>query len=243
MSAIPRHLIAGMVLAVLAAGLAHGGRDAQAAGATVTVANFSFTDGASGTSVTTIQAGDTVTWTWADTGAVPHTSTSTSVPGGASTWDSGAHASPFTYGPVTYSVPGTYAYVCSVHPTSMTGTIVVQAASTATPAPSDTAPAATSTAAAAPTDTPVPTATAGAGSPTSSPVPATAASGQPSLIAPPPATPGAEVASATGGALPQAGTGDQATGGHASRPLLLALGLAGAAIVWGGVVMRRWRGR
>ena len=35
--------------------------------ATVSVAGFSFTDAASGTSVTHIQAGQAVTWTWGDT--------------------------------------------------------------------------------------------------------------------------------------------------------------------------------
>lgn len=233
MSAIPRYLIAALAVVAVVTGLADGGRQTYAAGATVTVDNFSFTDATSGTSVTTIQAGETVTWPWADTAGVPHTSTSTNVPAGASTWDSGVHAPPFTFGPVTFSVPGTYTYQCAVHPTQMVGTIIVQADSSPTPAPSNTPRPATrtSTPSPAPTDTPMAT------PPPSSPAPATAPPVEPALIAAPTAIPSAGVKSSAGGSLPRAGTGTTSAGHHSG--LLLALGLAGAAFAAGGLLGRR----
>ena len=74
----------------------------------------------------TVTAGETVTWTNAD--PVVHTATSTS---GA--FDSGDLDQGESYS-VTFTTPGTYDYLCTPHPT-MTGRIVVQAASASTPAP------------------------------------------------------------------------------------------------------------
>src|SRR3954464_9526521 len=81
---------------------------------TVTVANFSFTP-------TTIAAttGDTIMWVWS---SGSHTTTSLSVPTGASTWDEMINTSSTTYSYVI-DEPGTYTYECSFHP-SMQGTIV-----------------------------------------------------------------------------------------------------------------------
>lgn len=69
----------------------------------------------------TMKAGSTVTWVNRDT--VTHTVTSTSVPSGANQFDSGSLPYGNTYS-VILTVPGTYHYYCSIHP-SMTGIIVV----------------------------------------------------------------------------------------------------------------------
>ena len=68
-------------------------------------------------------AGGTVTWTWTNTGNVPHSVESEGAPnftssdiltGGGSTHQA------------TFSTPGTYQYDCAVHGAAMSGTIVVQ---------------------------------------------------------------------------------------------------------------------
>ena len=87
----------------------------------VEIADFAFSP-----PILTITAGETVTWTNAD--PVAHTATSTS---GA--FDSGDLDQGESYS-VTFTTPGTYDYLCTPHPT-MTGRIVVEAASAATPAP------------------------------------------------------------------------------------------------------------
>ena len=81
-------------------------------------------------SITIIQD-DTVKWSY-PTGASVHTATcdgttgGTSLPAGGTTWDSGV----MSPGAVVYkkaiSVPGTYTYICVIHGTSMSGTIIVQ---------------------------------------------------------------------------------------------------------------------
>ena len=65
----------------------------------------------------TVQAGETVTWTQADT--MPHTVTSNDGTLGSSTLNRG---SSFSH---TFDQPGTYEYVCSLHP-GMRGQIVVE---------------------------------------------------------------------------------------------------------------------
>ncbi len=82
----------------------------------------------------TIVAGDTVTWTNLD--AVEHTATATD-----GSWDTGLLGQADSAS-VTFTVPGTYDYLCTPHP-SMTGRIVVVAAEPATtpaPAPSSGGP-------------------------------------------------------------------------------------------------------
>jgi len=69
----------------------------------------------------TLAKGGKVTWTNND--PVPHTVTSTSVPAGASTFDSGNMNQNATY-TVTFTVDGTYQYKCTYHPW-MHGTVVV----------------------------------------------------------------------------------------------------------------------
>jgi plastocyanin len=77
----------------------------------------------------TIHVGDSVTWT--NTGSNYHTTTCSGscVPPGATGWDSSIMApnaaNPPTY-PHTFTVAGTYNYVCSLHAPAMAGTIVVQ---------------------------------------------------------------------------------------------------------------------
>ena len=68
-----------------------------------------------------VAKGGKVTWTNND--PVPHTVTSTSVPSGASSFDSGNMNATATY-TVTFTVDGTYLYLCSYHPW-MHGTVIV----------------------------------------------------------------------------------------------------------------------
>lgn len=86
---------------------------------TVHVSNFQFNPA-------TVNAvvGDKIKWVW-DNGF--HTTTSTAVPTGATTWDAPLQAAgaTFTY---TLTVAGSYSYECSVHPTQMQGTITVTGA-------------------------------------------------------------------------------------------------------------------
>ena len=68
-----------------------------------------------------VAKGGKVTWTNND--PVPHTVTSTSVPSGASSFDSGNMNANATY-TVTFNVDGMYLYKCSYHPW-MHGTVIV----------------------------------------------------------------------------------------------------------------------
>lgn len=69
----------------------------------------------------TVAKGGKVIWTNND--PVPHTVTSTSVPSGASSFDSGNMNQGATF-TVTFTVDGTYRYKCSYHPW-MTGIVIV----------------------------------------------------------------------------------------------------------------------
>jgi plastocyanin len=71
-------------------------------------------------SVTVAKGGSVV---WKNNDPVPHTVTATSVPSGAARFDSGNMNPNATY-TVTFTVSGTYNYVCSYHPW-MHGTVVV----------------------------------------------------------------------------------------------------------------------
>ncbi|HEX9239485.1 MAG TPA: plastocyanin/azurin family copper-binding protein [Candidatus Bathyarchaeia archaeon] len=70
----------------------------------------------------TVAKGGTVTWTNNDY-QIPHTVTSVSVPSGGSSFDSGQMNYTATF-KVTFSVDGTYNYVCSYHPW-MHGSVIV----------------------------------------------------------------------------------------------------------------------
>jgi plastocyanin len=111
----------------LAAMFLVGGAIAVASTRAVAISGFAFSP-----SSLTINVGDRVTWTNSD--AVAHTATAT---GGA--FDTGDIAEGQSAS-VRFTKAGTYAYVCTPHP-SMTGTIRVRAASgggTATVPPTDT---------------------------------------------------------------------------------------------------------
>lgn len=85
---------------------------------------------------TTVQVGDTVTWT--NSSGATHTATADGSSFDTGNIADGASAS------VTFAAAGTFPYHCAIH-SSMTGTIVVEAAGgggTVTPALTDTAPTA-----------------------------------------------------------------------------------------------------
>jgi plastocyanin len=90
---------------------------ARAATHSVAIADFAYTP-----ATLTITAGDTVTWTNQDSAV--HTATSTT---GA--FDSGDLAQGESYS-LTFTAPGTFAYLCTPHP-EMTAQIVVEAAAAA----------------------------------------------------------------------------------------------------------------
>ena len=85
----------------------------RAAVHTVQVADFSFTPA----NVNAV-CGDTVLWIWV---GGTHTTTSTTIPACAASWDAPINSS---VGMFMYVIPcaGNYSYVCTVHP-GMTGTI------------------------------------------------------------------------------------------------------------------------
>jgi plastocyanin len=120
-----RHLVAlaGAALAALVLGSAPA---VLAADADVAVANFAFDPQS-----VTVNVGDSVTWTNGD--AEAHTAT-----GDGGSFDTGSIAGGASAS-VTFDTAGTFAYICSIHPT-MTGTVVVEAAAAPTDAPSTTAP-------------------------------------------------------------------------------------------------------
>jgi plastocyanin len=78
----------------------------------------------------TVHPGDVIVWTWSNGG---HTTTSTSVPSGAVTWNSpiNSTATSFSY---TATTLGTYQYQCNFHVSmGMTGTITVVSATGVAP--------------------------------------------------------------------------------------------------------------
>ncbi len=81
----------------------------------ITVQNYTFSPSNVNCSV-----GDTIKWTWV---AGTHTTTSTSVPGGASTWNANINSSTPTFS-YKVTVAGTYNYQCNFHfSMGMVGTI------------------------------------------------------------------------------------------------------------------------
>jgi plastocyanin len=89
-----------------------------------TISDFKFTP-----ATITIHVGDTVTWT--NEGPSPHTATAKDGSFDTGTLKKGASASH------TFSAPGTYSYICTIHP-FMHGSIVVLANSSSTTSPSGT---------------------------------------------------------------------------------------------------------
>jgi plastocyanin len=73
--------------------------------------------------VDTVATGGSVTWTWTNTGDVPHGIQSL----GSPSFPTGAeHSGDGTIYRVTFNIAGTYQYDCLVHGTMMPGTIVVR---------------------------------------------------------------------------------------------------------------------
>ena len=206
---------------------------AQATSQTVTIQSFAFSP-----PTVTINVGESVTWTNKD--PVDHTATA----------NGGAFNKPVPpNGSVTvlFSVAGTYAYHCSIHP-SMTGTIVV--GTTATPPPATTPPPPPPTT--RPPSTPPPTAPPTApptepptASPTPSPTPSPSPSPSPSATPSPlPTATGTPITVPTGVALaspsPVAGAGPDL--GSGPGPVLAAGALA-LALVLGGAALYLYRRR
>jgi len=96
-------------------------------GANVTIVDNAFVDGSgrrNGSASVTINAGQAVRWR--NDGQAQHTVTSTSVPGGAASFNSGDIEYQNFYDHV-FTVAGTYTYRCENHPQEMTGaTVIVQ---------------------------------------------------------------------------------------------------------------------
>jgi plastocyanin len=72
----------------------------------------------------TVVIGVNNTVTWIDLDSIQHTVVSTSIPAGAQKFDSGILNQGQTFS-LTFTVPGTYHYDCSIHPDWMKGTILV----------------------------------------------------------------------------------------------------------------------
>jgi hypothetical protein len=146
---------------------------------------------------------------------------------------------------VQFDDPGTYPYYCEVHGgaggVGMHGTIIVQAASTNTPAPTNTsAPGATNTptrtATRTSTSTPQATSTGTITAvPTLAPGTATPIVAVPISATEPPSIGGA--APALRG--PSTGTGDATDAGFPAGALSLALATTGAVLVGGATLLRR----
>lgn len=132
----------------------------DAAEYTVNIRDFSFNP-----SSLTVQVGDVVRWE--NTGAVPHTASSST-----GVWDSGT-LSPGGVFSQQFLTSGTFSYLCRIHP-SMQGTIIVQApapTATAVPPPPATQPPATA-APPPPPPPPAPTAVPEPAAPAPTPPPA-----------------------------------------------------------------------
>ena len=116
-------LLAALVAAVAALTMTANPQGVRAADVTVSMGDSFFAP-----SSITVQVGDTITW--ANGGALPHTTTAVDA------WDSDIlmAGEQFSY---TFATAGTFNYLCAVHPTIMTGTVVVEQASSG-PAPTVT---------------------------------------------------------------------------------------------------------
>lgn len=77
-------------------------------------------DGSQNPAVNTVPVGGTVTWTWAR-GSIQHSVQST----GATSFTGSPIMSQGTYS-VQFNTAGTYHYVCGVHGSAMSGTVIVQ---------------------------------------------------------------------------------------------------------------------
>jgi plastocyanin len=175
----PRVLLAGVLTMLFAVA-----PNAAAATHAITIANFAFTPASA-----TITAGDTVSWT--NTDQAPHDVTVTSGP-------VAVHSPTITTGQswtYTFTTPGTYAYICSIHPT-MQATLVVAAVPAPTPTHAAVAPVPPVPARIAPARTAAPPAPASA----AVAAPTTAVTSMPTpAVSPTGAVPAASAASSSGG--------------------------------------------
>jgi plastocyanin len=144
-------LCAAFVLALAVAPVFRGPDAARAAEVTIDTGNFWFCDPSfqGGICHTTIQVGDTVTWSWL---AGTHTTTECGAdcdnPTATPLWDAPLDSANPTFSR-TFDMPGTYLYLCSFHPILMRGRIIVEEVSPTPTLP----PAETPT----PSPTPIPT--------------------------------------------------------------------------------------
>jgi plastocyanin len=121
----------GMILALLIAGLLSIHlATAVSADVSVNIMNFSFQP-----TPLTIPVGTTVVWTNQD--SAPHTASSD--PGSAFTFDTGMLQKGQS-GKITFTMAGTFAYHCNVHPNMHAMVIVTAAAAAPAPAPVSAAP-------------------------------------------------------------------------------------------------------
>ena len=205
---------------------------AQATSQTVTIQSFAFSP-----PTVTINVGESITWTNKD--PVDHTATA----------NNGAFNKPVpanTSVTVLFSVAGTYAYHCSIHP-SMTGTIVV--GTTATPPPATTPPPTPPPTTRPPSTPPstVPPTAPPTEAPTASPTPSASPSPSPSQSATPSpaATPtGTPITVPTGVALASPSPVPAAGPDLGSGPgPVLAAGAVALALVLGGAALYLYRRR
>ena len=205
-----------LAIALLAASLALTERNAEAANQGVTIDNFAFSP-----ATVTVNVGDTVTWTNAEGGGIPHTATSDTGAFDTGSIADGASAA------ITFSTAGTFPYHCTIHPT-MLGTVIVQQATTPTTTATTTATTTTTATATTATSTPTSTATS---VPTSTPttVPPTSTATSP-----------AATSTATAAPAPPA-TGGGTVGGTGAGGLLVLAGLGAIALTGGTLIAIRRR--
>jgi plastocyanin len=79
----------------------------------------------------TAAVGDTVIWTMGQTSGIPHTTTSLTIPAGATAWDNAFSATPGQTFMYVITVAGTYNYQCNYHyAMGMTGSFTVTGTTT-----------------------------------------------------------------------------------------------------------------
>lgn len=102
------------------------GAPAPIGGEGIQVGNIFFRsnhNGSTDPAVDTVAVGDTVRWTWSQTGSISHSVRSAGSPGFASSAIMAGNGT--TYAQV-FTAPGEYRYDCAVHGGAMTGKLVVQ---------------------------------------------------------------------------------------------------------------------
>jgi len=172
MTFVPRAWRLALVLAVLAlaAGLAV---PVLAQNADVSIVGTSFQP-----ATITVGVGDTVTWTTTQSIGQQHSVTSgkPGAPDQGKVFDSGLglQENGQTF-PFTFTTPGTYDYFCQVHPTQMTGQVIVTAAG-GSAAPASAAPASAPAGSAPPASAP---AASPGGSPSATEPPVAPEAGEP----------------------------------------------------------------